>query len=551
MLDTTTIGERDLRDETTALLRDLLRVDTTNPPGRETAAATLLKDYLEASGVECELVARDPDRANLVARIRGTGNGPSLALLGHTDVVPADPAGWQHPPFAGDLDGEGYVWGRGAVDMKNETASRAVALAVVARSGFRPRGDLTMIAEADEENGIEEVGLSWLVRERPDVRADFVLNEGASERLTLADGRTVVTVNVGEKATLPALVTALGRAAHASTPLAGANAVPRLATLIDRLAAYRPQRRVLPETRVLLEALVGDVGDDLDDAIDRAQGLHPAFAELVAPLFATTIAPTRLRGSDARNVMPARASVECDCRVLPGTTEAELEDELAAALGTDVPYEIEFLEPPNGGSISSIDTPLFDLCRRWVDANDPGAILLPTLCTGFTDSHFMRAAFGTVAYGFWPMRHTPYEVAAAGIHSVDERVHVDDLGYATRFHVEACREIGALGRFDLRGWSLHLSDAMDPTTIAAKRVFGIGDTMNLQRRASDLAGTAGIPMEALDLGLLNWSRPPEDRITAGARDVDDADLRARLRGLLRAEPHEDADDVDDVPDDAA
>ena len=446
MLDTTTIGERDLRDETTALLRDLLRVDTTNPPGRETAAATLLKDYLEASGVECELVARDPDRANLVARIRGTGDGPSLALLGHTDVVPADPAGWQHPPFAGDLDGEGYVWGRGAVDMKNETASRAVALAVVARSGFRPRGDLMMIAEADEENGIEEVGLSWLVRERPDVRADFVLNEGASERLTLADGRTVVTVNVGEKATLPALVTALGRAAHASTPLAGANAVPRLATLIDRLAAYRPQRRVLPETRVLLEALVGDVGDDLDDAIDRAQGLHPAFAELVAPLFATTIAPTRLRGSDARNVMPARASVECDCRVLPGTTEAELEDELAAALGTDVPYEIEFLEPPNGGSISSIDTPLFDLCRRWVDANDPGAILLPTLCTGFTDSHFMRAAFGTVAYGFWPMRHTPYEVAAAGIHSVDERVHVDDLGYATRFHVEACREIGALGR---------------------------------------------------------------------------------------------------------
>ena len=446
MLDTTTIGERDLRDETTALLRDLLRVDTTNPPGRETAAATLLKDYLEASGVECELVARDPDRANLVARIRGTGDGPSLALLGHTDVVPADPAGWQHPPFAGDLDGEGYIWGRGAVDMKNETASRAVALAVVARSGFRPRGDLMMIAEADEENGIEEVGLSWLVRERPDVRADFVLNEGASERLTLADGRTVVTVNVGEKATLPALVTALGRAAHASTPLAGANAVPRLATLIDRLAAYRPQRRVLPETRVLLEALVGDVGDDLDDAIDRAQGLHPAFAELVAPLFATTIAPTRLRGSDARNVMPARASVECDCRVLPGTTEAELEDELAAALGTDVPYEIEFLEPPNGGSISSIDTPLFDLCRRWVDANDPGAILLPTLCTGFTDSHFMRAAFGTVAYGFWPMRHTPYEVAAAGIHSVDERVHVDDLGYATRFHVEACREIGALGR---------------------------------------------------------------------------------------------------------
>jgi len=441
-----TFSERDLRDETTALLRDLLRVDTTNPPGRETAAATLLKDYLEASGVECELVARDPDRANLIARIRGTGDGPSLALLGHTDVVPADPAGWQHPPFAGDLDADGYVWGRGAIDMKNETASRAVTLAVLARSGFRPRGDLMLIAEADEENGTEVVGLQWLVGERPDIRADYVINEGASERLKLADGRTVVTINVGEKATLPALVTALGRAAHASTPLAGANAVPRLATLIGRLADHRPPRRLLPETRALLEALVGEVDGDLDGAIDRAQRLHPAFAELVAPLFSTTIAPTRLRGSDARNVMPARASVECDCRVVPGTTEDELASELAAALGTDVPHEVEFLEPPNGGSVSPIDTPLYDVCRAWLAENDPGAVLLPTVCTGFTDSHFMRDAFGSVAYGFWPMRHTPYEVAAAGIHSVDERVHVDDLGYATRFNVEACRAIGALGR---------------------------------------------------------------------------------------------------------
>jgi acetylornithine deacetylase/succinyl-diaminopimelate desuccinylase-like protein len=121
--------ERALRDETLALLRELLRIDTSNPPGNETPAAELLRDYLEDSGVACELVARDPARANLVARIPGHGNGPSLALLGHTDVVPADPAGWRHPPFAGHVDEDGYVWGRGAVDMKNETATRAVAMA--------------------------------------------------------------------------------------------------------------------------------------------------------------------------------------------------------------------------------------------------------------------------------------------------------------------------------------------------------------------------------------------------------------------------------------
>jgi acetylornithine deacetylase/succinyl-diaminopimelate desuccinylase-like protein len=302
------------------------------------------------------------------------------------------------------------------------------------------------VAEADEEDGVHEVGLTWLVRHRPDIATDYVLNEGASERLTLADGRTVVTINVGEKATLPALVTALGHAAHASTPDAGLNAVPRLAALISRLAAHRPARRVLPETAALLEALVGTVDGDLDGAIARAGALHPALGELVGPLFRTTIAPTRLRGSDARNVMPARASVECDCRVLPGTTEADLEAELRAALGDDVAYELEFLEPPIGGTVSPIDTPLFEACRRFVADNDPRAVLLPTLCTGFTDSHFMRAAFGSVAYGFWPIRHTPYEIAAGGIHSAGERIHVDDLGYATRFHVEACRAIGALSR---------------------------------------------------------------------------------------------------------
>ena len=262
--------ERELRDEATALLRDLLRVDTSNPPGRETPAALLLKEYLEASGVECELVASDPDRANLVARIPGSGGGPSLALVGHTDVVPADAQDWRHPPFSGHLDEDGYLWGRGAVDMKNETATRAVTMAVLAREGFRPRGDLLFIAEADEEDGAEPVGMIWLVKARPDLRVDYALNEGGGERLELADGRIVVPLEVGEKATLPTLVTALGEAGHASTPTAGANAVPRLAVLIQRLAEHRTEQRVLPETQAMLEELAGPLDGDLDAALERA-----------------------------------------------------------------------------------------------------------------------------------------------------------------------------------------------------------------------------------------------------------------------------------------
>lgn len=434
-----------LRDQATQLLRELLRVDTSNPPGRETAAADLLACYLRSHGVECEIVARDPARANLVARLRGSGDGPSLMLLGHTDVVPAEPASWHHPPFAGVLDDDGYVWGRGALDMKNEVASRAVAVAALARSGNPLRGDLVLAVVADEEDGTNEVGMSWLVQARPDVATDYVLNEGAGERLVLADGRTVVTLNVGEKAATTVRVTALGDPGHASDPYAVRHAVPILAELIGRLERYRPRPRLLPATRTVLEALLGPAcplrEDELDGAMERAAGLHPGLRGLIGPLLHTTVAPTRLHGSDALNVLPARASVDCDCRLLPGTTFEQLHGELVDALGTDLPYELEQIDPLVGGTMSPLDSPLYDACAGFVARHDPGAIVLPTVCPGFTDSHYVRAAFGSVAYGFWPMRRTPYEVWSTTVHGHDERVHIDDLGYATLFHVEACRAL--------------------------------------------------------------------------------------------------------------
>jgi acetylornithine deacetylase/succinyl-diaminopimelate desuccinylase-like protein len=430
------IDEAALRDEATALMRELLRVDTSNPPGCETPAALVLRRYLEAAGVACEVVARDPGRANLIARIPG-GDGPSLAFLAHTDVVPADDASeWTHPPFAGDVDDDGYIWGRGAADMKNELATRAVAMAWLARSGFRPGGDLLLIAESDEEDGDSGVGLPWLVAERPDIRADYVLNEGASERLELADGRVAVTINAGEKSALSVTVTARAEGGASSLPRSEANAVTRLARLIDRLDRHRSERRLIPQTDAMLTALAG-AGGALDERIARAVSLHPMLPELVEPLFVMTIAPTRLHGSRALNVMPSEAAVECDCRPVPGMTLAQVAAELRAALGDDLPYELAFSGEPVGGSLSPIDSPLYEVCRAWVAENDPEAVLVPTLTNGFTDSHYMRAAFGSVAYGFWPIRRTPTAVLHGGVHARDERIHTDDLGYATRFHIEA------------------------------------------------------------------------------------------------------------------
>ena len=435
-----------LQDEATALLQRLLRVDTSNPPGGETAAALVLRDYLESHGVECELVARDPERANLVARLPGTGDGPSLALLGHLDVVPADASGWTRPPFSGHLDDEGFLWGRGAADMKNEVATRAVVMTALAREGFRPRGDLLLVAAADEEDGTNDVGTSWLVRERPDLRVDYVLNEGAAERLDLADGRRVVTITVGEKAAAAVRVTALGTPAASVRPTVGEGAVVRLARLVERLDRFRPPITLVPETRRLIELLAGPLPDDaepdqLGAVLAEVAALHPAMADLVLPLLVTTIVPTRLKGSDALNVIPARASVDCDCRPPPGVTDTDLLATIADALGDDIPYELQLFDETVGGTASPVASPFIDVVADILADVDPDAVLVPTLLNGFTDSHYFRAAFGSQAYGFWPVRHTPYDVVADGVHGNDERIHVDDLGYAIEFQLRLCRDL--------------------------------------------------------------------------------------------------------------
>ncbi len=225
-----------IRDEVTALLQELIRVDTTNPPGNETAAAELLREYLEENGAQVELYARVPERANLVARIPGRGGGPTLLFLSHTDVVLADAAEWTADPFGGELR-DGEVWGRGALDMKGQVAASAVALASLAREGFEPAGDLIFAATADEEVG-DGFGAQWLCETHPDaVRCDYLINEGSGERLELG-GRPFYTCSVAEKMSAPFRLRVRGRSGHASMPGIADNALVKAAPLITA-----PRRR--------------------------------------------------------------------------------------------------------------------------------------------------------------------------------------------------------------------------------------------------------------------------------------------------------------------
>jgi acetylornithine deacetylase/succinyl-diaminopimelate desuccinylase-like protein len=439
--DPTRHDEERRRAEAVSLAADLIRVDSTN--GNETAVAEVLATYLADNGVEAELVARDPARANLLARIPGTEGGPSLALVGHSDVVPADARDWTHPPFAAVLDDDGYLWGRGAVDMKNEVAARAATLASLARCGWRGTGDLLLVVVADEEDGAAQVGMNWLVRERPDIATTYALNEGGGIAFRLTDGRHLTEISVGEKGTCPIRVDAIGEAGHASTPTLGDNAVPLLGQLLARLGRGEAEPQDHPQVRIMLETLLGEGAVErlgLAEAIRQGGLLHPDLATSLPAVAGTTMSPTMLHGAPARNVMPARAGVELDCRILPGTTEQEVLEAVRRRLGDDIPYELLQPEAANHGNASTASSPLWDVVRRFAD-DRLDTTLFPTLCSGFTDSVYLRREFGTIAYGFSPFATTPAHVIDAGYHNADERVHVDDIALSSDFHVVAATQL--------------------------------------------------------------------------------------------------------------
>jgi acetylornithine deacetylase/succinyl-diaminopimelate desuccinylase-like protein len=415
-----------LRDEVTDLLSRLIRLDTTNPPGNETQAAELLRAYLEANGLECELIARTPERANLVARIKGSGSGPSLLVMGHTDVVLADPAEWSVPPFSGEVR-DGEIWGRGALDMKSQVAANAVAIASLAREGFKPSGDLIFAATADEEVGAG-FGLEWLCEAHPDaVRADYCINEGGGDRLEIG-GKPYWICAVAEKMSAPFVIRVRGRSGHASMPGIADNALVKAAPLIERIASYAPPRVVPPEVAAFLQLL----GGELDS-------LPATVTEMVEPLLSPTFSPTMIAASQKRNIIPAVCEVTVDCRLPPGTTPADVEPDIRRVLGNDVEYEIEFTEA-HGGTRSDFDTPLLRAAESFIAEIDPGARVAPMITAGFTDSHWLREAFGTVAYGFFPVRMAP-ELMAQLIHSADERIPVDDLELGLQWVRHAARTL--------------------------------------------------------------------------------------------------------------
>jgi acetylornithine deacetylase/succinyl-diaminopimelate desuccinylase-like protein len=429
------------------LLCDLIRIDTVNPPGNEGPAQELLADLLSGAGFDCELLAPDPARPSLIARLRGEAEGPTLCLIGHVDTVTADPADWSFDPWAGDI-ANGEVRGRGAQDMKGQVAAEVAAAVILGRSGWRPeRGELLIVALADEETG-GELGARWLCATHPDkLQPDYVVNEGGGTVFE-ANGERFYPLCVAEKGIMRFKLRTRGRAGHASVPSLGDNALLKLAPLISRLAA-QPALEPTPEGVAFLGAVTGA---DLNGA--DAEGLEAALAELrkrepaiatylAEPMLRVTMTPTRVSASPKANVIPARAEVLVDCRVPPELGEEHVRKRIDVLLADgELPaHEVEFTER-DVGNRSPASGSLADAISAWVGRVDPGARVVPIAMPGFSDSNCFRRAFPNAAvYGFCPQRKMTLAEAEPLAHAADERIKAADVEYAARFFRDLAMEL--------------------------------------------------------------------------------------------------------------
>jgi acetylornithine deacetylase/succinyl-diaminopimelate desuccinylase-like protein len=426
----------DFQTETTEVLQRLVRFNTVNPPGNERPAIEYLDSYLREAGLQTEILAADEDRPNLVATLGDPTNGPTLGYLGHVDTVLADPSEWRHDPWSGDVE-DGFLWGRGALDMKSQVAAEAVAAAALGRSGWRAaQGCLKLIFVSDEETG-GDVGAHWLTDSHPDkVRCDMLLNEGGGEVFS-HQGRRLYGVCCGEKGIFRFTVTARGAAGHASLPRTGDNALLKLAPVLAALAERQPSYDVTDAPAALLQSL----GEDPADAVAAVKHIgesEPGLLVLLEPMLGVTLTPTMAHASDKINVIPSRAYVKVDCRVPPGLGEEAARRRIAEVLG-DV--EIEFTERVIGNA-SAPESPLMDAISHWVDEHDAGAETVPVILPGFSDSRWFREAFPEcIAYGFFPQRHMTLLEASPLVHNADERIDVRDLGFAAGFYADIAREL--------------------------------------------------------------------------------------------------------------
>ena len=437
-----------LQDETTDLLQQLIQNACVNDgrveSGAEIRSVDLLEQYLGGTGLDVERFEPQPGRASLVARIEGSDpSAKSLLLMGHTDVVPVNPDGWSREPFSGEIV-DGFVWGRGAVDMLNITASQAVAFRNLAQSGFTPKGTLIYLAVADEE-ALGTWGAKYLVEhERDAVYADYVLTESGGYQMPTPEG-VRLPVLTAEKGTFWSKLRIRGTPGHGSQPFRTDNAVVTASEVVRRIHAYQPQTQIQDVWRQFVEGM--HYPPEIADAFLDPAGLRDALGELplgmsrlVHACTHTTFSPNVMHGGTKTNVIPDAVELEVDIRTLPGQTGDEVRAMLDDALG-DLADRVEMESNDDPSTASPIDTPLWDSLARVSGRLVEGSALVPFLMVGGTDNRFFRRA-GSVGYGFALFsRRLSFEDYATMFHGNDERVDLESLGLSEELWEAVARDL--------------------------------------------------------------------------------------------------------------
>ncbi len=430
------LSDSELSDHAFRLCQQLLRIDTTNPPGNEREAAELVAAELAAAGLEPKVLESAPMRANVVTRLHGTGEKPPLLLTAHLDVVEADASGWKHDPFSGEVH-DGCLWGRGAIDMKNMAAMSVAIMARLAREGVKPKRDLIFAAVADEEAGCR-LGSLWLADEHPElIRSEFAIGEGGGFNIQVA-GKTFYTVEVAEKGVCWLRARATGDPGHGSMPRED-SAVIRLSDAIARLGRQGLPRHGSAPVQTFVDSLAAHLPRPLRPLVKLLANpqLGPAALKLIPDpstrrafraLLGNTASPTVLRAGNKTNVIPGFAEAEIDGRILPGQTQRDLIRELEAVLGPGIDLEVTHSFPPM--VTEPKESSLYSTIHEVMAERAPGAPVVPFVLQGFTDATaFTR--LGARWYGFAPVRLPPTLRFADMFHGHDERIPVDGLEWGT------------------------------------------------------------------------------------------------------------------------
>ncbi|MSR83598.1 MAG: M20/M25/M40 family metallo-hydrolase [Candidatus Latescibacteria bacterium] len=432
--------------EAVSRLQQMLRFDTTNPPGNELPLAQHLASQLAQEGLEAQILQSAPERANLVVRLRGDGSQRPLMLISHLDVVPAEPARWTHPPFAGEV-AEGLVWGRGAVDSKLTTTTQLQVLLLCKRLGLPLRRDLVLVATADEELG-SNYGVKWLAQHHPEIfDAEYGINEGGGFAL-LVDGKPLYTCQVGEKGSAYLDLVIHGRPGHSSVPHAD-NPLLHLAGVLDRLRGRLPHRvtasaraffegaaaaQARPEVATLLRALLDPARQEA--ALAQLPVNEPTRLMFDAML-RNTCTPTMLEAGTKRNVIPSEATVKLSGRTLPGMEREAFLAEVRALVGGGPEFRLDNYWA--GGEFAS-DTPLLRAIQSAMQRCEPESAVVPYMVTGGTDARFLMD-LGLTIYGFLPMRHEPGMDFFSLCHGHDERVSITNVAFAVQVLYEVVRQL--------------------------------------------------------------------------------------------------------------